>query len=248
MENENKTEEQTQDKKENAQQKITTPVAIVIAGVLIMVGILLTKGTGGGVTKEKTLSEQVGVSKTQLAECVKNTDKTTLSKEIEASVASAMKAVPADQRGTPYGVIIGSNGVKTEIRGADSADNVKKLIAEVLSGKVTSPYTGELPPVNIDSDHILGDTAKAQVTIIEYSDFECPYCKNFQATLKQVVTESNGSVAWVYRHWPIHQNSFEKLVASECVAKIKGNDAFWKYSDLLFGLLKTAADPITDQL
>lgn len=246
MENENKTQEQTQDKKETTQQKITTPMAIVIAGVLIMVGILLTRGTGGSVTKEKTLSEQVGVSKTQLAECVKNTDATALSAKIEASVASAMKALPADQRGTPYSVIVGINGVKTEIRGADSVDNVKKLIAEVLSGKVTTKYEGEVPPVDAN-DHIVGNPS-APITIIEYSDFECPYCKAFQATLKQVVTESNGSVAWVYRHWPIHQNSFEKLVAAECVAKIKGNDAFWKYSDLLFGLLKTAADPVTNQL
>jgi protein-disulfide isomerase len=213
-----------------------------------MVGILLTNGVGGGekVVKEKTLSEQVGVSKIQLAECIAGTDATALSAKIQTSVESAMKAVPADQRGTPYSVIIGSSGIKTEIRGAESYDSVQKAISEVVAGKVTTPYTGEVPPVDA-TDHIFGSPT-AQVTIIEYSDFECPYCKAFHATLNKVVADSAGNVNWVYRHWPIHQNSMAKLVAAECVAKIKGNDVFWKYSELLFGLLNPAPAPVTDQL
>lgn len=228
------------------QQKITTPMAIVVAGVIIMVGILLTNN-GSKVVKEKTLSEQIGVSKTQFAECIKDTDTTALNTKIQASVENAMKALPADQRGTPYSVVIGSNGVKTEIRGADSVENVKKLIDEVIAGKVTTTYEGEVPPVDA-TDHVFGNPATATVTIIEYSDYECPYCKIFQETMNQVVTESNGNVAWVYRHWPIHQNSMSKLVAAECVATLKGNEAFWQYSDLLFGLLNPAPAPVTDQL
>lgn len=231
---------------DSKQLKITTPVAIIIAGFLVMVGILLTNGSGEKIVKEKTLSEQVGVSKDKLAQCIEGIDKDALNKKISTDVESAMKGVPADQRGTPYSIIIGSNGVKTEVRGALDIDSVKKLIDDVNAGTVTEKYTGEYPAISTD-DHILGNP-NAAITIIEYSDFECPYCKKFHATLNQIVAESNGNVAWVYRHWPIHQNSFEKLVASECVAKIKGNDAFWKYSELLFGLLKTAADPVTDQL
>ena len=228
------------------QQKITTPMAIVIAGVLIMVGILLTNGGGSKVAKAKTLSEQVGVSKDKLAECVKGTDQNTLGQSIQTGVEAAMKGVPAGERGTPYAVVVGSNGVKAEIRGADSYENVKKIIDEVNSGKVTAKYTGELPPIS-ESDHIMG-SASAPIVIVEYSDYECPYCKAFQPTLERIVTESNGSVAWVYRHWPIHQGSMEKLTAAECVAKIKGNDAFWKYTDLLFGLLQTGPASVSDQL
>ncbi|MFA6251425.1 MAG: thioredoxin domain-containing protein [Candidatus Paceibacterota bacterium] len=231
---------------ENTKQfKITTPVAIVIAGFLVMVGIILTNNMGGsGVTKEKTLSEQVGVSKEKFAACVEAVDSESLADKIQTSVESAMKAVPADQRGTPYSVIVGSNGVKTEIRGAESYESIEKAISEVLSGTVATKYEGEIPPVDA-TDHVWGNST-AQVTIIEYSDFECPYCKSFHTTLKKVVDNSAGNVNWVYRHWPIHQNSFEKLVAAECIAQIKGNDAFWKYTDLLFGLLKTSADPVTN--
>jgi len=235
------------DKKQN----INTPTAIIVAGVLIMIAILATNGGGklgnsSENNKNKTLSEQVGVSKEKLTACTGEIDKEALSKEISDSVEKAMKALPADQRGTPYSIVIGKNGSKAEIRGADSIDNVRKLIDEVKAGKVTEPYKGEVPDPT-ESDHIVGNL-NAPIIIVEYSDYECPFCKSHQSTLKTIVEESDGQVAWVYRHWPIHQNSFEKLVAAECVSKIKGNDAFWKYTDLLFGLLKTEPDPVSDQL
>ncbi|MEI7688559.1 MAG: thioredoxin domain-containing protein [Candidatus Nomurabacteria bacterium] len=196
--------------------------------------------------KNKTLSEKVGVSKESLTACIKATDTNALNTKISTSVEAAMKALPSDQRGTPYIIVIGSNGVKSEIRGALPIDQVKKVIEEVKSGKVTSEYKGDVA-VSETGDHVLG-SSNATVKIIEYSDLECPYCKMFNSTMKQVVVDSNGSVSWTYRHWPIHQNSFEKLVAAECVAKLKGNDAFWKYVDLIFGMLNTGAPSVTDQL
>lgn len=88
------------------------------------------------------------------------------------------------------------------------------------------------------SDHILGNPA-APVMIIEYSDFDCEYCKNFHDTLHQVIANAgaNGKVAWVFRQFPlteIHPNAFSHARASECVATTAGNDAFWKFSNALF--------------
>lgn len=220
-------------------------MAIIVAGVLIMIGILLT-GSKGGNVKEKTLSEQLGISKEKLTECLKNVDTNTLYTKIENSVESAMKGVPAGERGTPYAVIIGANGSKAEVRGAKSTEEVQKLITEVSSGTITNPYKGEIV-ITEEGDHIYGNP-DASIKIIEYSDFECPYCKTFHGTLTTLVDESNGNISWVFRHWPLHQNSVAKLIAAECVATIKGNDAFWKYADLMFGLLKTEDTSITDQL
>jgi protein-disulfide isomerase len=196
--------------------------------------------------KDKTLSEKVGVSKESLTACMKAIDINTLNTKMTTSVDTAMSAVPVDQRGTPYMILVGSNGIKSEIKGALPIAELKKVIEEVKSGKVTSEYKGN---VNVyeAGDHTLGNS-NATVKVIEYSDLECPYCKIFHSTMKQVVADSNGSVSWTYRHWPIHQNSLEKLVAAECVAKLKGNDAFWKYVDLIFGMLNTGAPSITDQL
>ena len=91
-----------------------------------------------------------------------------------------------------------------------------------------------LRPVS-ESDHILGDP-DARVSIIEFSDFECPFCAQLHPTLEQVV-EANDDVNWVYRHFPlssIHARAFAASHASECAAELGGNDAFWAYSKGLF--------------
>lgn len=196
--------------------------------------------------REKTLSEKVGVSRESLAQCINTTDKNILQSKISQSVENAMKAVPEGERGTPYAIVIGKNGVKYEIRGALPYEEVKKVIDEVLAGKVTQAYGGEVA-ITEAGDHMKG-SAGAQVKIIEYSDLECPYCQRFHSTLKDIVNNSNGNVSWVYRHWPIHQGSLEKLVAAECVAKIKGNDAFWQYVELIFGLMNQEAPSVSDKL
>lgn len=88
-------------------------------------------------------------------------------------------------------------------------------------------------------DHILG-SINAPVKIIEYSDFECPFCKSFHQTMKQIMDEykDSGKVAWVYRHFPIDElhpvKARKEAVASECAAELGGNDAFWKYADKIF--------------
>jgi len=107
----------------NTNQKITTPVAIVVAGVLIMVGILLTNN-GNKVVKEKTLSEQVGVNKTAFDACIKDTKLEDLYKTTSIEADAVMKNLPANERGTPYSVIIGKNGAKTDIRGALAKEEV----------------------------------------------------------------------------------------------------------------------------
>jgi len=96
-----------------------------------------------------------------------------------------------------------------------------------------------LRPVSEDRDHIRGNP-DAPVTLIEYSDFECPFCKRFHTTLEKLVDESDDQVRWVYRHFPLDQihpvKARKEAVASECAAELGGNDAFWKFADRFFEL------------
>ena len=66
MENEKETNIPTEKKSHVGKQSINTPTAIVVAGVLIMIAILVTNGGGTKVAKSKTLSEQVGISKSSI--------------------------------------------------------------------------------------------------------------------------------------------------------------------------------------
>lgn len=93
----------------------------------------------------------------------------------------------------------------------------------------------EIPAVN-SQDHILGNP-NADVVIVEYSDIECPFCKVFHNTLKQLMTTYDGEVAWVYRHFPIaqlHTKAQKEAEATECAASLGGNAAFWSYLNKIF--------------
>ena len=85
-------------------------------------------------------------------------------------------------------------------------------------------------------DHIRGNPS-AKVSLIEYSDFECPFCKRFHPTAKKLIEAYGGKVNWVYRHFPLsfHNPGAQKEAeAAECAAEVGGNDAFWKYADLIY--------------
>lgn len=91
------------------------------------------------------------------------------------------------------------------------------------------------PPPNKD-DHVYG-SRNAPIALIEYSDFECPYCKRFHDSVKQLVDDSDGQVSWIYRHFPLagHNPGAEREAeASECAAELGGNQVFWRYTNAIF--------------
>ncbi len=87
-------------------------------------------------------------------------------------------------------------------------------------------------------DHIRGNP-NAKIVIVEFSDTECPFCKQFHETMKRIVNEygASGDVAWVYRHFPIpslHPKAQKQAEALECASEQGGNDMFWKFTDMLY--------------
>lgn len=98
-----------------------------------------------------------------------------------------------------------------------------------------SDNTGKVDPVT-NEDWIKGNP-DAPIKIVEFSDYDCPFCSRFHATMDEIVEESNGQVAWVYRHFPLeqlHPQAAAVSLAAECVGSLGGNDAFWQFSDRYF--------------
>lgn len=87
----------------------------------------------------------------------------------------------------------------------------------------------------VEGDHLRGNP-DAEIVIVEYSDYECPFCARHHDTMIKLLEEYDGEVAWVYRHYPLgfHPQAAPAAYASECVAEMKGNDAFWAFTDGLF--------------
>lgn len=86
--------------------------------------------------------------------------------------------------------------------------------------------------------HVLGE-AGAKVTIVEFSDFQCPYCKSFYADTEWQIVDAyvkTGKARFAYRQFPLSMHQYAEVAAraSECAAKVGGNDGFWKYHDMLF--------------
>lgn len=77
----------------------------------------------------------------------------------------------------------------------------------------------------------------AQFTLVEFSDLECPFCKRFHDTPKQLVDQSGGRVNWEWQHYPLpfHNPAAEAGAhAAECVGELAGNRAFWAFLDQWF--------------
>ena len=132
------------------------------------------------------------------------------------------------------GVII-AGAVIFSLRGFEGKPSSKDGVGdEVLLGNTIT-----LNPIS-DADHLIGNP-EAPITIVVYSDFECPFCKQFHETMKQVMETygkpGDGRVAWVYRHFPldaIHSKARTEAEASECAAELGGPAAFWDFADKIF--------------
>lgn len=114
--------------------------------------------------------------------------------------------------------------------------------AAPLPGAQNNQPTGnpENVPAVTSEDHILGNP-DAPIVVIEYSDIECPFCKNFHITMKQIMDEygDTGQVAWVYRNFPLaqlHPNAPRLAEAAECVADLGGNTTYWRFLDEIFAI------------
>lgn len=94
--------------------------------------------------------------------------------------------------------------------------------------------------VSVDDDAVLG-SEDAPVTIIEFSDYQCPYCGRFWSdTLPQIEKQyiDTGKVKLVYRDFPltsIHPMAQKAAEAVECVGEQGGDEAYFKMHDKIFG-------------
>lgn len=124
----------------------------------------------------------------------------------------------------------------SKVAGATTNSNANVAVAN------NNAAAGDTAPTHVDiavadTDHVRGKE-DAKVTIVEYSDIQCPYCSTFHTTMKQVMDKYPNDVRWVFRHFPldsIHPNARPAAIASECVAVQKGNDGFWKFVDAMYG-------------
>ena len=100
--------------------------------------------------------------------------------------------------------------------------------------QVAQAPSGKIKDVT-NNDHIRGNK-NAKLSLVEYSDLECPFCKRFHPTMQELMKTYGDKIRWVYRHFPLsfHANAQKEAEATECIAELRGEDAFWTYVDKIF--------------
>lgn len=146
-------------------------------------------------------------------------------------------------------LVLDLDGSSAEASGSAKATNTNNAAAAPTAPTPTANGNITVQPVS-DSDWVRGDR-DASVTIVEFSDTECPYCKRFHETMLQVMEEYDGQVNWVYRHFPLaslHSKAPKEAEATECAGELGGNDGFWAFLDELFDTTPSNNGLSADQL
>lgn len=124
---------------------------------------------------------------------------------------------------------------------------VQVILLILLTSKVTrleqafiALTGGGAPPAPVIVERVPDERGQvkgpddAKVTIVEFSDFECPYCANAVPVIKEILARYPSQVRFVYRHFPlqdIHSSAFQAAEAAECAAE---QGKFWEMHDKLF--------------
>jgi Na+/H+ antiporter NhaA len=104
----------------------------------------------------------------------------------------------------------------------------------VRSAAATAPLLDELTaPVDPERDHIRGPD-EAPVTLVEYGDYECPYCGRAEGTVRELVRDFKQDLRYVFRHLPLIDVHPHAELAAEAAEAADSQGRFWEMHDLLF--------------
>lgn len=124
--------------------------------------------------------------------------------------------------GEPIDVSRSKDEIKAEIamRAAAEAEKVDAVREKLAATIANLPYRG---------------AADAPVTIVEFSDFQCPYCAKGAETAKQIIEKYPNDIKFVFKHFPLNNHPWAKpaAIASYC-ATLQKDEAFWTLHDNYF--------------
>ena len=136
---------------------------------------------------------------------------------------------------TPGAILLGALIISGAILSTGGATNLGQKSAGSLT---PSPVVNgdKVTFTIVESDHIRGNP-QAEITLVEFSDMQCPFCSRFHPTALQALKEYGDKMRWVYKHFPldaIHPQARPSAEASECVWEQAGDEGFWEFTDAMF--------------
>lgn len=123
-----------------------------------------------------------------------------------------------------------------QVTKSELKDAIASLESKISKNQIQAQPNIQPIKISSDDDPVIGNQ-DAPITIIEFSDFQCPFCARFQTQTLPLILEQyveTGKVKFVFRDFPIqnsHPNAMPAAVASECADE---QNKFWEYHDMLF--------------
>ncbi|HEX9295310.1 MAG TPA: thioredoxin domain-containing protein, partial [Polyangiaceae bacterium] len=106
-----------------------------------------------------------------------------------------------------------------------------------LSADAAGAWSDNESPVPVDSKDPVWGSRTAPVTMVVFSDFQCPFCSRVETTVDQIKStygKDKIRIVWKNSPLPFHQNAKPASEAAQGVFALAGNDAFWKFHDAAF--------------
>ncbi len=107
-------------------------------------------------------------------------------------------------------------------------------VAVLLVQKTKAPQQAQDPSFVLGDGRLQKGNPDAPITIVEFSDLQCPACRAVQPIVSAVLSQASSSARLVFRHFPlesIHKNALSAAIASEAAAN---QGKFWQYHDILY--------------
>lgn len=234
---------------------LSTPVAVILGAGVISFAILLS----GGIIKigKSTTAPQVAGVEAPVPQAVGQPSQAKTEAEIVKNLKSTAGKLRLDQNkfdscldsGDKAGAVradldegskSGVNGTPAFfingrlLSGAQPFEQFKTIIDEEING--TAPATTTRATVDNGNLPLLGNT-NAKITLIEFSDYQCPFCERFftqtEGQLKKDYVES-GKIKFYYRDFPLSQIHPGAQKAAEAARCAGDQNKYWEYHDLLF--------------
>jgi len=121
-------------------------------------------------------------------------------------------------------------------------DYMKRLRSETKVAVMLAPPRAQL---GYDSKRLRGNP-KAPVMIIEFSDYQCPYCRQVEPVVKDLLTKYGDKISLAYRDLPLRQIHPQAQIAAEASRCAEEQGKFWEYHDQLFATSKLDHDALVE--
>lgn len=139
------------------------------------------------------------------------------------------------------GVELGSQATAAE---SDEAPEAADVVAPSVN-EDQGPSVADITPIG-NADHVVGP-ADADVTLIVYTDFECPFCSRFHPTLEQALDDFEGQIRATVRNFPLsfHVNAVPAANAAECAGE---QGSYFEYIHELFANQADLGDDLYEEI